>query len=78
MSTHMPANSVFSGPMSNKSTFNIVLTEKKIQMVKRERKKAQRFRILHYYRSFSSDIVAVKGLILDWRSGPRSHCDSSL
>ena len=26
-SPHMPANGIFSGPMSNKSTFNIVLTE---------------------------------------------------
>ena len=58
----MPANSIFSGPVSNNSTFNIVLTEI-FSNGKARTKKAYGFQILHYYRSFSSDIVAVKGLI---------------
>ena len=32
-------------------------------MVKREREKEYEFQILHYYRLFSNDIMAVKGLM---------------
>ena len=44
----------------------ILFWQKKIQMVKRERKKAQRFRILHYYRLFSSDRVKGLSWLIQW------------
>ena len=43
--------------------FLILFWHKSFQMVKREWKKTYGFHILHYYRSFSNDIVTVKGLI---------------
>jgi len=66
----MPANSIFSGPIT--STFNVSpfrhypstrLCKKEKRKKKKEKKRLLVFLISHYYWSFSSDIMAVKGLI---------------
>ena len=47
-------------------------------MVKRERKKADKFPILHYYRSFSSNIVAMKVLKSSWRADVSAAADNAV
>ena len=78
----MPANSIFSGPVSNNSIFNIVLTERKKnsdgKARTKKKKKAYGFQILHYYRSFSSNIVAVKGLKSSWRADVWAATDNTV
>ena len=59
----MPANSTFSGPIT--STFNAVPFDKSpftCQCKNKEHRKAEGFQIVHFDWSFSSDIMAVKGL----------------
>ena len=60
----MPANSIFSGPISITSSFNAMdFGDNPLTcQCEKEVKKAEGFLILHFYGSFSSDIMAVKGL----------------
>ena len=63
-----PANGILSGPIA--STFNAIPFDKSPSTCqrKKEHRKALGFQILHFDWSFSSDIMAVKGLKL--KMGP--------
>ena len=60
----MPANSIFFGPVT--SNFSAVRFDESpfTCQCEKENKKAEGFKILHFYWPFSSDIMAVKGLML--------------
>ena len=65
----MPAKSIFSGPIT--SIFNAMCFDENPTTCQQEKedKKAEGFKISHFYGSFSNDIMAVKGLIMSyvWR-----------
>ena len=61
---HVHADSIFSGAIIQ-STFSAVSFDEDpfTCQCEKDDKKAEGFQILHFYWSFSSDIMAVKGLI---------------
>ena len=64
----VPANSIFSGPIT--SVLNAMRFDENpfACLCGKEDKKTEGFQISHFYGSFSSDIMAVKGLtVLFWQ-----------
>ena len=61
---HVPANSIFSGPITHLLWMLCVLMKllSRASVKKKKKKKAKGFWILHFKWSFSRNIVAVKGL----------------